>query len=359
MLDSKARIVEPTRRTGMPTGEAGDAEQAVSFRFPVRWSTVFAANPASPPALQENQNEIVSPNVSAGTRKLHDNSHEPNFGSSAQWEMVVPKMVRSSPRISATIEIVPPPIPRPAARTLQPVELPRNSKPHITRDAVPPLERPRRQAPGWRRRTATLTASLAASLAAKLFLGALAASVAIPVLMRVYRPEPEASIGSSTRGGAWMREISAPAGSKQARQLVLYRPSAGATDCRLEFTWKVSDRALAWTFRAKDKANYYAMAIKALRPGPFAAVSVEHFTVYQGIESQHANKVLILPDNSPALQIKLDVSGATFKLYLEGNAADHWTDNRLTAGALGFLEQPDLPAVVESVRLWFSPAGGA
>ena len=156
-----------------------------------------------------------------------------------------------------------------------------------------------------------------------------------------------------------MRESSTPAGANQPRQLVLYRPSLGATDCRLEFTWKVSDRALAWTFRAKDPDNYYAMAIKALRPGPSPALSVEHFTVYQGIESPHSSKVLLLGDNNSALQVRMDVSGATFKLYLEGNAADYWTDNRLGAGGLGFLEQPDQPADVDRVRMSFSQVGGA
>jgi hypothetical protein len=187
----------------------------------------------------------------------------------------------------------------------------------------------------------------------------LAAGVATPVLLRLYHPRAQAPVEAATRAASWIREPSAPTGAKQARQLVLYRPSFGATDGRLEFTWKVSDRALAWIFRAKDTDNYYAMAIKALRPGPSPALSVEHFTVYQGIESPHASKVLILSENNPALQIRMDVSGATFKLYLEGNAADYWTDNRMGAGALGFLEQPGQPADVEQVKMSFSQAGGA
>jgi hypothetical protein len=198
------------------------------------------------------------------------------------------------------------------------------------------------------------------SLTGKLLIGGvLAAGIATPILLRVYRAPAQASVESATRSGSWMRESSAPAGARQPRQLVLYRPSLGATDGRLEFTWKVSDRPLAWTFRAKDTDNYYAMAIKALRPGPSPAVSVEHFTVYQGIESPHSSKVLILGEGNPALQIRMDVSGATFKLYLEGNAADYWTDNRLAAGGLGFLEQPDQPADVQSVRMSFSQTGGA
>jgi hypothetical protein len=200
----------------------------------------------------------------------------------------------------------------------------------------------------------------APSLAAKLLLGGvLAAGIATPILIRVYHSQPQdtANREAETRGGGWMRESSAPTGAQQPRQLVLYRTSLGATDCRLEFTWKVSHRPLAWTFRAKDPDNYYAMAIKALRPGPTPALSVEHFTVYQGVESPHSSKVFILGESSSALQIRMDVSGATFKLYLEGNAADYWTDNRLGAGGLGFLEQADQPAEVESVRMSFSLAG--
>lgn len=161
-----------------------------------------------------------------------------------------------------------------------------------------------------------------------------------------------------------MREASAPVGAKQARQLVVYRPSLGATDGRLEFTWKVSEQALAWIFRAKDKNNYYAMAMKSVRPGASPTLSLEHFTVYEGAESQHSSKLFVLPEstapeNPSVLQIRMDVNGATFRLYLGGNAADYWTDNRLAAGGLGFLEQPEHPVNVQSVKMWFSQTGGA
>ena len=349
MLDSQARIVEPRRPIGLTSGDAGDGDRAVSFEFRVQWSTLFVAlesakstvpvvafhEPDGPladardykPATGEDE---LTPRVSEGTR---------DSGSSVQWEMVIPKMARPSSKISAITESgPPPPVPRPEPLALHAAEAP---------DSVPQLQTARH----WTFRL---------SLAGKLLLGgALAAGIATPILLRVYRPHPQASVEAATRGGSWMRESSAPIGAKLARQLVLYRPSLGATDCRLEFTWKVSDRALAWTFRAKDTDNYYAMAIKALRPGPSPALSVEHFTVYQGIESPHSSKVLILAENSPALQIRMDVSGATFKLYLEGYAADYWTDNRLATGGLGFLEQPDQPADVERVRMSFSQVGGA
>jgi hypothetical protein len=364
MLDSQARIVEPLRRMALAGGDAGDAERAVSFPFRVQWTTLFVALEAAktaapsvalydpPPAdfTATNVPKNLAPRVGEGTKEPH--THDPTPGSSVQWEMVVPKMVRPSARISPATEIAPPPLPRPSPRTLQPADQPRNPDPDATPDSIPQIHTARRWSFRFRPR--------AASLAAKLLVGgALAAGVTIPVLMRVYSPQPHASIDAAIHGGGWMREPSAPVGASGARTIVLYRPSLGATDCRLEFMWTVSDRALAWTFRTKDPDNYYAMAIKALRPGPSPTLSVEHFTVYRGIESQHASKVLILPENSPALQIRMDVTGGTFKLYLQGNAADYWTDSRLAAGGLGFLEQPDQPAEVQSVRMTFSEAGGA
>jgi hypothetical protein len=344
MLDSQARIVESPRRIALTTGDAGDAERAASFHFRVQWSTLFVALesaksivplmvPDSCPladargctvdarshALAAVNEPDVATRVSEGTAEA---------ASAAQWEMKVPKMARPSSKIAAIDETAPPAVPRPEPLT----------PPDSARQL--PTERFRWQG--------------------KLILALLlAAGVAAPVLLRLYHPRAQASVDAATRAASWIREPSAPTGAKEARQLVLYRPSFGATDGRLEFTWKVSDRALAWIFRAKDTDNYYAMAIKALRPGPSPALSVEHFTVYQGVESPHSSKVLILSENNPALQIRMDVSGATFKLYLEGNAADYWTDNRLGAGALGFLEQPGQPADVERVRMSFSQAGGA
>jgi hypothetical protein len=340
MLDSQARIVESPRRAALTLPDAGEAERAVSFPFRVRWSTLFVALESARsivPLMLPNTGPLADARgyvpVSAKPADVAPRVSEepPEPGSTAQWEMKVPKMARPSSKISAIAESAPAPVPRP--------------EPLTPPDSV-------RQLHGERRWTFQPWGKL-------IFGAVLAAGVSTPVLLRLYHPRAQAPIDPASRAASWIREPSAPAGAKEARQLILYRPSLGATDGRIEFTWKVSDRALAWTFRVKDTDNYYAMAIKALRPGPSPALSVEHFTVYQGIESPHASKVFILSENNPALQIRMDVSGATFKLYLEGNAADYWTDNRLGAGALGFLEQPGQPADVEQVRMSFSQAGGA
>jgi hypothetical protein len=347
MLDSQARIVESPRRIGMPTGD--DAERAISFPFRVHWSTLFVALQSAkltvPPSALSELPISEPPPLRTVSSSLAPRPSEGSIesGSSVQWEMVIPKMARPNSRISAAAESAPPPLPRP-----EPLKSPLPGTPHSV------LEIGRERHWSFRMRPGSF------SLGGKMLLGGvLAAGAAIPIVLRAYHPRSQVSIETATQSGSWTRETSTPSGANQPRQLVLYRPSLGATDGRLEFTWRVSDRALAWTFRAQDTDNYYAMSIKALRPGPSAALSVEHFTVYQGIESAHSSKVLILGDNSPALQVRLDVSGATFKLYLEGNAADYWTDNRLGTGGLGFLEQPGQPSDVDRVRMSFSEVGGA
>jgi hypothetical protein len=349
MLDSQARIVESPRRIGLTNGDAGDAERATSFPFHVGWSTLFVALESAKsaiPAIAIHESPAASPLTDARGYKpancrVEDDVAPRVSEGTVQWEMVIPKMARPSSAL-----------PRPAPLAMRAGDAPAVADRETSPDPVLQLQAPRRRTFRLRPGAISLTGKL-------LIGGALAAGIAAPILLRVYRAPAHASVEAATRSGSWMRESSAPVGAGQARQLVLYRPSRDATDCRLEFTWKVSDRPLAWTFRAKDTDNYYAMAIKALRPGPAPALSVEHFTVYQGIESPHSSKVLILAEDNPALQVRMDVSGATFKLYLEGNAADYWTDNRLAAGGLGFLEQPDQPADVQSVRMSFSQAGGA
>lgn len=333
MLESQARFVEPRRSVGVPSGDAGESERAVNFRFSVTWSSLFVPlEPAVPGALVPTKDRVRTVDTSARTVTVTDEpppADQPKAasGSGAQWEMVVPKMVRASSTL----------VPRPLPVT------PRSEQ------SVPNLYT---ASSGW-----FLARARDASLGVRLLLGGVAiAGIAIPIWMYSSSQRSHAVVEANMGGGGWMREPSAPMGAKLARQLVLYRPSLGATDCRLEFAWTVNSQGVAWIFRAKDKNNYYAMRIKILRPGPSPTISVEHFTVYQGTEGAHVEKMLILSKNDPALRIRLDVTGPIFTLYVQGSAADYWTDTRLTAGGLGFFEEGGQPADVQSVRMSFSQA---
>ena len=156
-----------------------------------------------------------------------------------------------------------------------------------------------------------------------------------------------------------MRERVAANASRPGRQLVLYRPSLSATDCRLEFKWRVDEKGVGWVFRAKDTNNYYAARIKMARPGPAATLAVEHFTVYQGTESAHSEKALAFSQSFPVLSVRMEVAGPSFTLYLQGSAAEYWSDTKLTTGGLGFYEERNQPAEVQSLRMSFSaPAPG-
>jgi type II secretory pathway predicted ATPase ExeA len=194
--------------------------------------------------------------------------------------------------------------------------------------------------------------------------GAAIAAAMTPIWIRIssaWMPfstaRSQAPIEAGSGRVGWLREPSAPLGAKEARELVLYRPSLGARDCRLEFTWKVGGQPVAWIFRAIDRDNYYATAIKVSR-AETSLFSVEHFTVFGGTEGPHSDKPLVLTGNEPAIPIRMEVAGSTFKLYVQGNMVDYWNDDRLTSGGLGFLEERDQRAEVEAVQMSFSQAIG-
>jgi hypothetical protein len=189
-------------------------------------------------------------------------------------------------------------------------------------------------------------------------MAAVLVGLAVP-LWRHFGSPPTAAAGiqTTTRAGGWTREpvTRIDAGFNRARELVVYRPSLKATDCRFEFDWKVDTSGVGWVFRAKDTANYYAMRIKVLKPGPSPTLSVEHFTVYRGTEGAHSEKVLVLSRNDPFLRIRTELAGPSFTLYIGGTAAEYWTDTKLTAGGLGFFEEWHQGSDIRAVTMSFAP----
>ena len=318
MLDSQARSAQD--------GETKTVEQAVSFRFFITWSTVFA------PATAAKEEHTAKAIFAATTA----DEAPPKSTQSAvvQWEMVVPTLVRPSTGPSAEPRV------QDAGTAGQPLP-----------NLYPAPLLPRRGRNAWK------------PLAGAMLLAALvipAWKYAVPA-----KPKSKAvEVETDTFGGGWARQSTADgeAGAKQARQLILYQPSLNATNGQFEFTWKVAEQGVGWIFRAKDSANYYAMHIKVLSRAPSLKLSVEHFTVHLGSEGSHSEKVLVFPRNEPALRVKLDVSGPSFTLYLQGNAVDYWNDTRLISGGFGFFEEWHQAAEVRAVRMSFpqlSASGGA
>ena len=354
MAQLQTGFVDSTRVSGAQTN-AGLSDQAVSFRFVVTWSCLaIAADPPKaptpvssavprvvPPPPQPVPTEalpITPPSalapvavpapsaapISTTTPALIPASKnssaltapKKSTGGSFQWEMVVPKMVRSAKKA--------------APRSKAPVETP------------PP-------------NLYTASSSLRKSFSLKLCAAVIAAvAIVVPVWRRAAHTGSSA-VQTSVEGGDWQREsaVGGDPGVKQGRQLVLYRPALQAKDARLEFAWTVASGDVGLVFRAKDLGNYYAVRLKLLKAGPTPTLSAEYFSVYQFVESPHTEKVLVFSKNDPVLLVRLDIFGPSFTLYLQDNATEFWTDARMTSGALGFFEEGNRSAEVRGLRMSF------
>ena len=376
MVDSNAKLVEPPAQS---VGETGSAEQAVPFRFTVTWTSVF--DPLETPKASASAvaliNDRVRTMITAPTERLLEPpvgsldgktaGDEPVFKGqksasdpSVQWEMVVPKMVRSSPKTLSAIDAsaafsrsraVPDQRPQSAANSssdglrTQPAVIESGAEepiPSFVCISPPFLSRLRQTSLTFRLLLSAVTAL---------------AALAVPVWQHFGSTrQAAAQTQTATKTGGWAREpvTKLDAGFNHARELVVYRPSLKATDCRFEFNWRLDTPSVGWVFRAKDTANYYAMRIKVLKPGPSPTLSVEHFAVYRGTEGAHSEKVLVLSRNDPVLHIRTEIAGPSFTLYIGETAADYWTDTKLAVGGLGFFQEWHQGADVEWVRMSFA-----
>ncbi len=375
-------MVEVPRQFGVGLSAAtealgtSEAERAVSFRFTVKWSTLSVlletpktAPPAAPPppaavVLMNDRTKLPpgpretpppappQPLALARTERFEEPAaaagKKTGPAASIQWEMVVPKMVRSAKR-AGPAEVEAGDSPRPQLASSQTSRRERSSNTAVA--TIPENT----QTPNLY----TGTSWLRGSLGIKLGIGILAIAAAVaPLWLRSgssSNPSKPIEVEASMGGGGWMREPVSrlEAGFKQSRQLVFYRPSLSATDARMEFTWNLSSPSVGWIFRAKDRSNYYAMRVKVLKPGPSPTLGVEHFTVFNGAEGLRSEKVLILSRNDPTLRIRMEIAGPAFTLYMQGSAFEYWNDTRLTVGALGFFEEWNQASDIQSVRMTF------
>ena len=124
MLEPQARIFEPPRRAGLSRGDTSASELAMTFQFAVQWSSLFVAvesnkSSGTPVGLHKPVSAVATrtpkrkttrttsrkrtPTPRASVPQSNDepsDSQSPPTGSTVQWEMVVPKMVRGNARIS-------------------------------------------------------------------------------------------------------------------------------------------------------------------------------------------------------------------------------------------------------------------
>ncbi|MBI3682294.1 MAG: hypothetical protein HY235_18095 [Acidobacteria bacterium] len=119
--------------------------------------------------------------------------------------------------------------------------------------------------------------------------------------------------------------------------LALYQPSMSMTDYRMEFLGQIEKKSIGWVFRAKDFDNYYAVRISLQRGGPLPVAIIERYAVIAGKEEVHTRRPLPLQVHTDTLyRVRMDVRGNGFTLSVQGQVVDHWGDDRLKSGGIGF-----------------------
>jgi hypothetical protein len=172
------------------------------------------------------------------------------------------------------------------------------------------------------------------------------------------KPQPASHAESLTVGEqGWVTEWASDAGgSRRGRQLTLYRPSMSLSDYKLKFTGTIEKGGLGWVFRAADTRNYYAMKIVVTRPGPVPSLSITRLAVVEGRESSYNEKPLaVAAGPNMSFNVVLDVKGPQFTASVQGQPVDVWTDNRLKAGAVGFMNEREERARTTAVQFDYDP----
>ena len=125
----------------------------------------------------------------------------------------------------------------------------------------------------------------------------------------------------------------------------------------MEFSWVPYAAGVGWVFRTRDANNYYAARLSLQQRGANGVLVAEHFSVLSGAESAHSRKVIPLENTAGLVKVQMDATGSAFKLFLNDDPADSWTDARLVTGLLGFYDDGDRIPKVLAFSLTFMDHG--
>ena len=121
---------------------------------------------------------------------------------------------------------------------------------------------------------------------------------------------------------------------------------------RLELMGQIERKSLGWAFRAKDSKNYYVAKLTIARPGPLPMVDLIHYPVLNGKEGVKVRVPLPFDVRNDTLyQVEMNVRGNQFRASVNGHVVDSWSDNRLRAGGVGFLNGKGEASRVQWIRV--------
>jgi hypothetical protein len=343
--------VENSSSPAFPLELASGLEHGATFRFPVTWSYLLdspspsvaaktsrapvartmevveaAAPPPAPPvntvvAVIPSATPAVIPSKTPAKKPAEP---RPAFGPDAKWEMVIPKMARPL-----------------AARVARPTHSTRAIEEAPMAAAETPTE------------VSFYTGSEASFVPRRWKVAGLsAAAVVVALVIAWIRPGSQATSKGSAPGaaGTWSRRTAYVMGSSAPREILVFSGSDDLKNYRIDFSWVPEPRGVGWIFRATDSANYYAAKLRLVQAGAIPTLSAEHFAVLKGVEGAHSRKVITLSRALREVAVRMDANGPAFTLFLQGNPADYWTDERFESGSLGFYEEGGQRPVLQGLR---------
>ena len=86
--------------------------------------------------------------------------------------------------------------------------------------------------------------------------------------------------------------------------------------------------------------NYYAMKLQLVSQELPLKLELYKYLVLKGRQVQAGRVPIDVPvKNDTVFSIRLDVRGAKFNTYVQGQPVDVWTDDQLRSGGVGFLNE--------------------
>lgn len=132
-----------------------------------------------------------------------------------------------------------------------------------------------------------------------------------------------------------------PDGYVRPGQLAFLQPTLGYDDYRMEFFGEIENKSVSWVVRGKDRRNYYAMRLNLTRGGLRPLLSLGHYPVVNGTAGRAVEVPLsVMIHNGVPYHVAVQVQGSSYRVWIEGEPVDSWSDDTLPAGGVGFFAEP-------------------
>ena len=131
-----------------------------------------------------------------------------------------------------------------------------------------------------------------------------------------------------------------PEGYVHPGRLALFQPTLHYANYRMDFLGQIENNGMSWAVRGKDAQNYYAMTARILRPGLRPVLSMAHYPVVQGEPGHMVELPLsVMIHNGVTYHVSVEVYGSHYRVFIEGEEVDSWSDDTLPTGGVGFFSE--------------------